>query len=178
MPCPRLEENAIFWFAEMSQGHDHICFSSGSTPEASRKLYENLFLFWRTPEFLQKFAICLGEDLFFSTPEFLRKFAMFLREDLFFFGKHLRVVSLVLGLEHSRLWLREGVSSESQSLATDFLCSWPQALCPQLHLWSMATFRLNRSLFRRHAVFLGSHYGINKQTTVAARDLKMWGCCI
>ena len=34
-----------------------------------------------------------------------------------FYGKHLRIVSLVLGLEHSCPWPREGLSSKSRSLA-------------------------------------------------------------
>ena len=59
------------------------------------EIYEDLF-FWKMPEISRKIAIYLGEDLFF--------------------GKNLRAVSLVLGLEHSCPWLRKGLSSESQSL--------------------------------------------------------------
>ena len=49
-----------------------------------------------------------------------------------FFGEHLRVVSLVLGLELSCPWPRWG---RSLALASNFfLCFWPRALCPRLHL--------------------------------------------
>ena len=45
-------------------------------------------------------------------PEISRKLAIFCAKTFF-----LRVVSLVLGLEHSCSWPREGLSSESRSLA-------------------------------------------------------------
>ena len=84
-------------------------------------------------------------------------------EDLFFL-RTLAPVSLVLGLglEHSCPWPREVLSSERLSLASRgsflgkavlglerffprkgcpwpriFLCSWPRALCPRLHLWQV-----------------------------------------
>ena len=43
---------------------------------------------------------------------------------MFFFWKTLAAVSLVLGLEHSCPWPREGLSSErlSLALASDFFC--------------------------------------------------------
>ena len=57
-------------------------------------------------------------------------------EDLFFFWRALSLESLVLGLglEHSFPWPRECLSSERLSLSSDFLCPWPRALCPRLHL--------------------------------------------
>ena len=58
-------------------------------------------------------------------------------EDLFFW-RALVLVSLVFGVEHSCPWPRESLSSErlSLALASDFfLCPWPRALCPRLHLW-------------------------------------------
>ena len=45
-------------------------------------------------------------------------------------------------------WPQEGLSSERLSLASDFfcvlglgffLCPWPRALCPRLHLWYLVT---------------------------------------
>ena len=50
-------------------------------------------------------------------------------------------MSLVLGLEHSCCWPREGLSLEglSLALASDFLCPWPwpRALCRRLHLCNL-----------------------------------------
>ena len=43
-------------------------------------------------------------------------------ENLFFFWRTLAPVSLVLGLEHSCPWPREGLSSERLCLASDFFC--------------------------------------------------------
>ena len=47
-------------------------------------------------------------------------------EDLFFFEN---TCACVRGP-----WPRGGLSSEGLALALDFLCPWPRALCPRLHL--------------------------------------------
>ena len=92
----------------------------------TRKLYENLF-FGKRLNFREKFAAVLRAKLFF----FEEQLNFFARRS--FFGKHLRVVSLVLGLglEHSCPWPREGQSSESRSLAlaSDFFCVLGLELC-------------------------------------------------
>ena len=87
--------------------------------ERLKNFLENVF-FSRSPE---KF---LWRPFFFG--DCLKNFC----EDLFFFfWRALALVSLVLGLEHSCPWPRECLS-----LASDFfLCPWPRALCPRLHLW-------------------------------------------
>ena len=108
----------------MGQGHDHFCFSSLCMPEAETFLKP---FFWKTSEFSRKICGCFARKAFF----FEEQLNFFARRS--FFGKHLRVVSLVLGLglEHSCPWPREGRSSESRSLAlaSDFFCVLGLELC-------------------------------------------------
>ena len=100
IPWPRPRTALFFESLKMDHCHNFFFFIleiAGNLAE----IYDDLF-FWKMPEISRK--IC---DLFGRRP---------------FFGKNLRSVSLVLGLEHSCPWLRKGLSSESQSLnlASDF----------------------------------------------------------
>ena len=107
LPCPRLENSTSFWIVEILL-------------IAWKKILEGVF-YWRTPE------------KFFWRPFFRRSPENFCEG--FFCRRTLVLVSLVLGLEHSCPWPREGLSL---ALASDFfLCPWPRALCLRLHLYSM-----------------------------------------
>ena len=83
--------------------------------------FESLKFCWKTPEISRKISknLFLGDRLknFFKT---------------FFFGEHLSFVSLVLGLEHSCSWPREGLTSRSWFLALNFFVSLALALVPSL----------------------------------------------
>ena len=71
------------------------------------------------------------KTFFFSFGDRLKNFC----EDLFFILESTCACVLGLGFEHSCPWPRECLSSERLSLAPDFfLCPWPRALCPRLHL--------------------------------------------
>ena len=91
------------------------------------QIYEDLFLFFFENVWISR-KICdnfVQKPFFFwfyfilMTPKISRKIChLFARRH--FFGDHLLVVSLVLGLEHSCPWPREGLSSESRSLVSVF----------------------------------------------------------
>ena len=83
----------------------------------------------RTAVFLESLKFCRSffvEKLvcvFLRTPE--KKKLKTLLLFFFFFGEHLRLCPCP----------RKGLSSKRLSLVSDiFLCPWPRALCPQLHL--------------------------------------------
>ena len=114
LPCPRIEDNTIFWTVEISL-------------ENAKNLAENLrrpffvFLKWRSPEknFLKTF-FCLKkffQDLFFEIP--WKKFLKI------FFWRTLAPVSLLLGLGLDRVcpwsWLRNFFVSLASSLVTSTL---------------------------------------------------------
>ena len=104
MPCPWPRTALFFDLLKIGQGHN---------------------LFFLSLKFHKKFAIFCAKTFFFwRTPEILQKMCNYFARRPFFFVKHLRVLSLVLGLglEHSCPWPREGLSSESQSLASDLFC--------------------------------------------------------
>ena len=67
---------------------------------------------------------------------FLRSPEKFLRRP-FFFGEHLRLCpwSLALASSISVLGLESVCPRKSCPWPRIFLCPWPQALCPRLHLW-------------------------------------------
>ena len=109
---------------------------SRRTPESLQKNFWRQFFSLRMLEISGKFTKFRSEDLLFIYLFFWRtpKISFFFS----FFLNHFRVVPLVLGLEHSCTWPREGLSSVGLSLTSDFfLCpsSWPRALCPWFHLW-------------------------------------------
>ena len=80
----------------------------------------------------------------FSSTEISRKICDFLREDLIFSWscEHLRIVSLsipVLGFE--RVCPGKVVNWSWPRIF--FVCPWPRALCPRLHLWEEALQQAN-----------------------------------
>ena len=105
LPWPRLEDSTIFWT-------DKILL------ENARNLAENLrrpFLFCSIGDRLKK-----NFKTFFAWKIFLK--ILFFR---FFFWRTLAPMSLVLGLEHSCPWPREGLSLEGLSLASSLVSSTP-----------------------------------------------------
>ena len=64
MPCPGPRIALFYGFLKMGQDHDCSFFSSRSTPETSRIIYEDL-LFRERLKFYGKFASFLREDFFF-----------------------------------------------------------------------------------------------------------------
>ena len=84
----------------MGQGHDQFCFVSKNTKELAKNFLD--IFSWKMLEFCGKFTKFLSGDLFF--------------------GDYFLNVSLVLGLEHSCPWPREGLSLEEPSLASDCFC--------------------------------------------------------
>ena len=110
--CPVFCLRTVLCFdlLKMGLGHEQYCFVLEHAKELAKKKIEDLSL-WKT------LGLC-------------EKFAKFLSEDFFFVGEHFRVVSLVLGLEHSCPWPREGLSSEGVSLAltSDFFASLASSL--------------------------------------------------
>ena len=91
----------------------------------------------RTTVFLESLKFC--RSLFVEKLVFFGDFLIFVflrtpekqifKDIIFFFGEHLRLCPCP----------RKGLSSKGLSLASDiFLCPWPRALCPQLHLCSVS----------------------------------------
>ena len=81
----------------------------------------------RTTLFFQLLKVCEAPEKFFGRRSFLEiSSKIFVKT--FFFWRALALVFLVLGLEHSCPWFRQGLSSEGLSLASDFfLYPWPRA---------------------------------------------------
>ena len=100
MPCPR-QRTALFL----------IC---------QKWLKMTFFVFvWN---FTKNLRFSARRSFFWRTPKIPQKICNFFQRRPFFFEEHLRIVSLVLGLgfDHSCPWPREGLSSESRSLASFF----------------------------------------------------------
>ena len=92
--------------------------SSWRTPESLRKNFWWDFFPWRTLEFSGKFTKFRSEDLFLEITSTFCSWSLALASNI-----------PVLGLE--RVCLRKGCP-----WPRIFLCPWPPALCPRLHLWS------------------------------------------
>ena len=124
LACPRLEDSSIFWIVKIS--------------------WSAWKIFWKTffcGDRLKNFC----EDLFFFFGDRLKNFWR-----PFSFLESTCACVLGLGLEHSCPWPRECLFSErlSLALASDFfLCPWPRALCPRLHLCTTAFTTISVTTF-------------------------------
>ena len=146
MPCPRLVDSTIFWFVENGPRSWRLFFRVKTRQRPCGKFLKNFFscFFWENAWILRKICDFLSWVIFWRTPEFRGKFTIFLAKTFFFsFGEHLRVVSLALAssipvLERSVLGLGF------------FLCPWPQALCPRLHLCKICLIWIH---FRKEEIY-------------------------
>ena len=107
MSCLRPRTALLFDLLKTGQGHDHFFSLSWSTPETSRVIYENLFLFLENAGISRK--IC---DIFARRP-------------LFFWRTLARCV---FGLDRV-------CPQKVGPWPRIFLCPWPRELRPRLHLW-------------------------------------------
>ena len=101
----------------------------------------------RTALFFELLKFCGALEKFFGKRLFVEIAWKIFVKTFFFFWRALALVSLVLGLglEHSCPWPRAFPSLASRVSVLGkavlglglgfFLCPWPRALCPQLHLW-------------------------------------------
>ena len=115
MSFPLLEDSTIFDLFKMGQGHDRFSFVLKNARELAKKISKTFFIL-ENAKFWSKVLF-----FFWRTPEFSDKFTNFF---LFCFEDDFRVVSLVLGSEHSCPWPRKGLSfvELSLSMASDSFC--------------------------------------------------------
>ena len=137
--------STVFFRLQRWSPRGHILKSLASKPQ----VFENCpVLGSRTALFFESLNLCRSREKNFCRRCF---FGVFL---ILFFGDNLKnffenlffktreknfedLIVIILFGEHLRLCPspRKGLSSEGLSLASDiFLCPWPRALCPRLHL--------------------------------------------
>ena len=109
--------------------------------------FEVLKVVERQKNFLENGFFSRSPKIFFWRPFFWRSPEKFFWRSFFFFFFFLEsTCACVLGLEHSCPWPREGLSSVGLflALARIFLCPWPRALCPRLHLCKLDLFFIGK----------------------------------
>ena len=118
LACPRLEDSTIFWNVKILWSGWKIFWKTFFSGDRLKNFCEDLFFFffWRSPE---KF---LWRPFFFF---FWRALALCVLGPWPWPRAFLSLASRVFVLGKAVLGLGLGI----------FLCPWPRALCPRLHLW-------------------------------------------
>ena len=145
MPCPRLVESTIFWFVDNGPRSWRLFFRVKTRQRPCGKFLKTFFSCFFLRERLN-FAKNLR---FFELRHFLEnawiswKIYDFFREDFFFFWRTLARCVFSLGLEHS-------CPRKVGSWPRIFLCPWPRALCPRLHLCKICLIWIH---FRKEEIY-------------------------
>ena len=138
LPCPRLKNSTFFWIVKI------------------------LYIAWKK-NFRRRFSLKNAWKKSLKTFFFEIAWKNFWRS---FFWRTLALVSLVLGLgfKHSCPWPSRGSVLRRARLGLGFfLCPWPRALCPRLHLW-LARLRTGPQIH-------GNLCGMNERTACGWRSL-------